>query len=388
MEDTHNRSCTACPALPIASGLTIALPAGKEVQTLSAAFQHLFVPRILHAYSHFVPWPTAAGQTCKIGTLKALLHLKRFKTLSSKNRWNSWNWWNDEEQCIHTAFTDIQTFQVPASQTPLQPSMDRKLPSSHCSPGWASITAALSRCQRWTPHVENERNDEKCIFLSYNVLPWLLPFLLLHVSILFHTKHPCHSITTNGTAHRPEDCSLCCGGITSVSGQFQLWSILNCSAWTLRSYKDIKLTKVNLNTAILQRKKDRCGNLDHETCWGDCLLHRCRRTRGPTGPGNYRRNPTKPQITATLSSQVRNHSVQDTRDTLIKTLRYTVYTLKRPQTSEPELSVEKVQNSASRWSRSTIFASSWGELEPYVIRVPGKDDNVQSQPNVKRIQDP
>jgi len=86
VEDTHNRSCTACPALPIASGLTIALPAGKEVQTLSAAFQHLFVPRILHAYSHFVPWPTAAGQTCKIGTLKALLHLKRFKTLSSKNR--------------------------------------------------------------------------------------------------------------------------------------------------------------------------------------------------------------------------------------------------------------------------------------------------------------
>lgn len=246
------------------------------------------------------------------------------------------------KQCVHTAFTDIQTFQVPASQTPLQPSMDRKLPSSHCSPGWASITAALSSCQRWTPHVENERNDEKRIFPSYNVLPWL-PFLLLHVSRLFHTKHPCHSITANGTAHRPEDCSLCCGGITSVSGQFQLWSILNCSAWTLRSYKDIKLTKVNLNTAILQRKKDRCGNLDHETCWGDCLLHQCRHTRGPTGPGNYRRNPTKPQITATLSSQVRNHSVQDTRDTLIKTLRYTVYTLKKTWSLSFPLKMFRIQ---------------------------------------------
>ncbi len=146
VEDTHNCKLhrVSCPASCFRSDHSTAC----RERSPNLEFQHLF-DVFSCPYSHFVPWPTAAGQTCKIGTLKALLHLKRFfKTLSNKNRWN---WWNDEETLRHSP-TSNATFQVPASQTPLQPSMDRKLPSSHCSPGWASITA-LSKVPKiiWTP---------------------------------------------------------------------------------------------------------------------------------------------------------------------------------------------------------------------------------------------
>ena len=226
VEDTHNCKLhrVSCPASCFRSDHSTAC----RERSPNLEFQHLF-DVFSCPYSHFVPWPTAAGQTCKIGTLKALLHLAT-KT--------------DEIDEMMRKHYGIHRHQM----LPF-----KFLPRRHrCSHPWTASchhrivpqaeprSQLCPRCQR-----SSERHKrwewEKRILLSYNVLQCLT----MSCSVFPASTSPYFSKLSILATPSPQigrhtarkTVRFAAAGSPQSQGSFRMqsWSILNCSAWTLQS---------------------------------------------------------------------------------------------------------------------------------------------------------